>query len=66
MIGPAVVLGGYGVLVALAIVLAWPARGPARSGSSPTAYLATVMSHPAGRWLVLLMWMWLGWHFFVR
>jgi hypothetical protein len=66
MIGPAAILGGYAALVVLAVTLALHARGTGRAGSTPTAYLATVMSHPARRWLVLLLWMWVGWHFFVR
>lgn len=66
MIRQAVILGGYAALVVLAVRLALRARGTGRPGSTPTAYLATVMSHPAGRWMVLLLWMWVGWHFFVR
>ncbi len=66
MVGQAAILGGYAALVVLAVTLALRARGTGRTGSTPTAYLATVMSHPAGRWLVLLLWMWVGWHFFVR
>jgi hypothetical protein len=66
MVGQAAILGGYAALVVLAVTLALRARGTGRTGSAPTAYLATVMSHPAGRWLVLLLWMWVGWHFFVR
>ncbi len=64
MIGPAVILSGYAALVVVAVVLILHGRG--RPGAVPTAYLATVMSHPASRWLVLLLWMWVGWHFFVR
>jgi hypothetical protein len=66
MIGQAAILSGYAALVVLAVTLALHARGTGRPGSTPTAYLATVMRHPAGRWLVLLSWMWVGWHFFVR
>jgi hypothetical protein len=66
MIGHAAILSGYAALVVLAVTLALRARGTGRAGSSPTAYLATVMSRPLGRWVVLLLWMWVGWHFFVR
>ncbi len=66
MIGQAAILSGYAALVVLAVTLALHARGTGRAGSTPTAYLATVMSHPLARWLVLLLWMWVGWHFFVR
>jgi len=66
MIGQAAIPGGDAALVVLAVALAVYARGTGHAGSIPTAYLATVMSHPLGRWLVLLLWMWVGWHFFVR
>jgi hypothetical protein len=66
MIGQAAILGGEAALVVLAVALALYARGTGRAGSTPMAYLAAVMSHPAGRSLVLLLWMWVGWHFFVR
>ena len=59
------ILAGYVVLALLAMALSLPARGR-RPYASPTAFVATIMSHPAGRWIVLLLWMWVGWHFFVR
>jgi uncharacterized protein DUF6186 len=59
------ILAGYVVLALLAVALALPTRGR-RPYASPTAVVATIMSHPAGRWIVLLLWMWVGWHFFVR
>jgi hypothetical protein len=52
--------------VVLAVTLVVHARGTGRRGATLTAYLASVTSRPAGRWLVLLLWMWVGWHFFVR
>jgi Family of unknown function (DUF6186) len=64
MIGQAVILSGYAVLTLWAIILLLWARG--RPGATPATYLTAVMSHPAGRWVVLLLWMWVGWHFFVR
>lgn len=64
MTGQAAILTGYAVLAVLAGVLLLRARS--RPGAHPAAYAATVMSHPAGRWVVLLLWMWVGWHFFVR
>lgn len=66
MIGEAAILTGYAVLAAVAVVLTLRARHADRSGSSPTAYLATLIGHSTGRWLVFLLWMWTGWHFFVR
>jgi hypothetical protein len=56
MVGQAAILGGYAALVVLAVTLALRARGTGRAGSTPTAYLTTVMSHPLGRWLVEPSW----------
>ncbi|HKF31177.1 MAG TPA: DUF6186 family protein [Jatrophihabitantaceae bacterium] len=64
MIGAAAILGGYAVLAVCAAVLLVRACG--RPGATPAAYLTTVMHHPVGRWVLLLLWMWVGWHFFVR
>ena len=66
MMGQGAILGGYATLAVLAVTLVMYARTTGRPGASPRAYLATVTSRPAGRWLVLLLWMWVGWHFFVR
>jgi Family of unknown function (DUF6186) len=66
MIAQVVILGGFAALGVLAVVLVVHARGAGRAGATPTAYLATVTSRPAGRWLALVLWMWVGWHFFVR
>lgn len=65
MTGQVVIVGGYVVLLLVAVALSVSARGH-RPYASPAAFVATVMGHPAGRWLVLLLWMWVGWHFFVR
>jgi hypothetical protein len=64
VIGATAILGGYAVLAVCAVILLLRARG--RPGATPAAYLTTVMHHPAARWVVLLLWMWVGWHFFVR
>lgn len=66
MIGQAAILGGYAALVVLAVTLVSHAHGTGRRGATLTAYLSTVMSRAAGRWLVLVLWMWVGWHFFIR
>jgi len=57
--------GAWVGLVA-AVVLVLHAQRTSRLDSTPAAYLAAVMSSPVGRWLVLLLWLWVGWHFFVR
>jgi hypothetical protein len=64
MIGAAAILGGFAALAVSAGILLLTSRG--RPGATPAAYLTTVMRHPAGRWVLLLLWMWVGWHFFVR
>jgi hypothetical protein len=64
MISAAAILGGYAVLAVCAAVLLVRARG--RPGATPAAYLTTVMRRPVARWVLLLLWMWVGWHFFVR
>jgi hypothetical protein len=66
MIEQAVILGGYGVLAVVAVGLVVHARRVDRADVTPAAYLAAIMSRPVGRWLVLLLWLWTGWHFFVR
>jgi hypothetical protein len=66
MIGEALILSGYAVMAVLAVALTLHAHRAGRRGSTPTAYVSSLMRHPAWRWLVLLLWMWVGWHAFVR
>jgi hypothetical protein len=66
MIEQAVILSGYGALAVVAVALVVHARRVDRPDLGPTAYLAAIMERPVGRWLVLLLWLWTGWHFFVR
>jgi len=28
--------------------------------------IRVVMRHPTGRWVLFALWLWMGWHFFVR
>lgn len=56
-----IILIGYPVIAACGIALA--VIGRARGSTNP---LRAVMSRPAGRWFVLLCWLWAGWHFFAR
>jgi hypothetical protein len=55
------------VLIAAALVGYWVFAARGRSGF-PTAgdLLSVVMRSNGWRWAVLVGWMWLGWHFFVR
>jgi hypothetical protein len=60
-------LTGWIVIVGLA--LAWEGLGLAfgREGWPSMSDLFRAVSRPvAGRWILLALWLWLGWHFFVR
>jgi len=60
-------LAGWVVIVGLA--LAWEGLGLAfsREGWPSVSDLLRTVSRPVvGRWIVLGLWLWLGWHLFVR
>lgn len=61
-----VILTGFAVL--LGAVVALEARARLGGGNRATLADATTAAvrHPAGRIIVLLSWLWLGWHLFVR
>jgi hypothetical protein len=61
-----VILTGYAVLAVIAVALTLRSLRPGHAPYGPAACLATVMNSRAGRWLLLLGWLWLGWHLFVR
>jgi hypothetical protein len=61
-----VTTAGYGLLVAAAVALTLLARRGDSRLATGTAFLASLMRTPLGRWTVLLGWLWLGWHTFVR
>jgi Family of unknown function (DUF6186) len=60
----------WSVLVVTAVGLAVTAhrgsRRSARPPARPGSLWSAAMRNPFGRALVLLGWMWLGWHFFAR
>lgn len=57
---------GYLLLAAIAVVLALLGRR-AEIGLSPVrAHVSAIMRTPAARAVVLVLWWWVGWHFFVR
>ena len=66
MLGEALILSGYVALAVLAVALTLHARRAGHRGSTPTAYVSSLMRQPAARWLVLVLWLWVGWHNFVR
>jgi hypothetical protein len=62
-------LGVTGWVVIIGLVLAWEGLGLAfaREGWPSMSDLLRAASRPlAGRWILLALWIWLGWHLFVR
>ena len=62
-------LGLTGWVVIIGLVLAWEGLGLAfaREGWPSMSDLLRAVSRPlAGRWILLALWIWLGWHLFVR
>ncbi len=57
---------GFGAVVAALFVLEY--LGRRKNSSIPTLgqFLGYAMRPRAGRLLILLGWLWLGWHFFAR
>jgi Family of unknown function (DUF6186) len=57
---------GFGVIIAAMVLLEVIARR--RTNKIPTTgeWLGYVMRPRAGRALILLGWLWLGWHYFAR
>lgn len=52
---------GLAVVIALAVTLLSKGRVP-----GPGALVRRITANPSGRILLLLGWMWLGWHLFAR
>ena len=62
-------LVGYLVWAVLfAALFAWEGLSLARVGSLPTLsdVFRVIMRYPVGRWALFALWLWAGWHFFVR
>jgi hypothetical protein len=62
-------LGGYLVwVVLLGVLLAWESLAWARVTGVPALGDAfrVVMRTPVGRWAIFALWLWTGWHFFIR
>jgi hypothetical protein len=62
----ALALGVYAALVVMAVSLHFAARRWPRRVPHWQRIIGTVTAKPAGRAIALLLWMWVGWHFFVR
>jgi hypothetical protein len=62
-----IALVGYGVIVGL--LMAWQAVGllaPNDSWPTLSDMLRRTTHHLVGRWILFGLWLWLGWHLFVR
>jgi Family of unknown function (DUF6186) len=57
---------GFAVIIAAMVLL--EVVGRRRTNKIPTTgeWLGYLMRPPAGRALILLGWLWLGWHYFAR
>ena len=49
-------------------LFAWEGLALARAGSLPTlsGTFRVIMGNPFGRWALFALWLWAGWHFFIR
>lgn len=61
-----VAVGGWIVIVT--VLFAWQAVGLVRSPEWPTMsdLLRAFMGSWPGRWIVFGLWLWVGWHLFIR
>lgn len=69
VIGRVAVPGLVGWAVVMAILLAYQGLCLVRPNDQWPAFsdlLRVVMRYPAGRWVLFGLWLWSGWHFFVR
>lgn len=67
MTTPFVTTAGFAVLGLAAVTLQLLATRRSGSRLRPAqTFLAAVMRSTPGRWTVLVLWVWVGWHFFVR
>ncbi len=62
----AITIAGFVVVITALVVLEMLGRRPATRIPALGEWLGYVMRPPAGRALVLLGWLWLGWHYFAR
>jgi hypothetical protein len=59
-------IAGYALLLVAGIALQVLARRPGSRLRPIQAYASAVMRTRTGRWIMLVLWWWVGWHFFVR
>ena len=54
--------------VLLGAVVAWEGLVLAGVTAMPSLrdVFRVIMRYPVGRWMLFALWLWLGWHFFIR
>lgn len=62
----AITISGFAAVIAALVVLEILGRRKTNSIPSLSEWLGYVMRPRSGRALVLLGWLWLGWHYFAR
>jgi hypothetical protein len=60
--------GYFAWAVLFGALFAWEGLALARVGSLPTLSdtFRVIMRYPVGRWALFALWLWAGWHFFIR
>lgn len=61
-----VVAAGFAVVLAVMVAVDLTARRGGRGPAPLSTALTAAMRRPAGRLVVLGVWLWLGWHFLAR
>ena len=62
----AITISGFAVIIAAMVILEILGRRPSSRIPALGEWLGFVMRPRAGRALILLGWLWLGWHYFAR
>ncbi len=61
-----ITIAGFAVVVSALFALEFLGRRPGNRIPTVGEWLGYLMRRPVGRFLVLLGWLWLGWHYFAR
>lgn len=62
----AITVGGFVVIIAAMVILEILGRRPSSRIPALGEWLGFVMRPRAGRAVILVGWLWLGWHYFAR
>lgn len=57
---------GFLALAVIGVALQLLARRRRSTLPGLPAFTAAALRYPIGRWTLLVLWWWVGWHFFVR